>query len=193
MDDLHWQVFNAELLFRYIINLLSMFILVRWIYFRLYRRSDMMLTYFSFNTIIFFVAFMLNRVEMTTGAAFGLFAVFSILRYRTEGISIKDMTYLFLSIALGLLISIGQGTHLELIGIALIILGLTLVLESGLLFRRERSKQVQYDNIRFLHPEHHDALLADLKERTGLNISRFHIEDVDFLKDSCTIILFYVE
>jgi len=193
MDDLHWQVFNAELLFRYIINLLSMFILVRWIYFRLYRRSDMMLTYFSFNTIIFFVAFMLNRVEMTTGAAFGLFAVFSILRYRTEGISIKDMTYLFLSIALGLLISIGQGTHLELIGIALIILGLTLVLESGLLFRRERSKQVQYDNIRFLHPDHHDALLADLKERTGLNISRFHIEDVDFLKDSCTIILFYVE
>ncbi len=193
MDDLHWQVFNTELMFRYIINLLSMFILVRWIYFRLYRRSDMMLTYFSFNTIIFFVAFMLNRVEMTTGAAFGLFAVFSILRYRTEGISIKDMTYLFLSIALGLLISIGQGTHLELIGIALIILGLTLVLESGLLFRRERSKQVQYDNIRLLHPDHHDALLADLKERTGLNISRFHIEDVDFLKDSCTIILFYVE
>jgi len=119
-----------EILTPYLINLIAVTLLVRGLYYRTYKRSDLFLTFFGFNTIIFFVAIVLNQVDLSTGAAFGLFAVFSILRYRTEGLSAKDMTYLFLSIALGLLGATTQNINLKLLLNAVI---LTLVF-----FFRER-------------------------------------------------------
>src|SRR5690606_17998395 len=96
-------------LLRLSIDLVAVAILVRGIYYRSYGRSDFFLPFFALNLIIFLVSFVLNRVEISLGAAFGLFAVFSMLRYRTEGISTTDMTYLFTGIALGLLIAISDG------------------------------------------------------------------------------------
>ena len=101
MNILGFNVINSELLSRYVLNLMLAVFLIRGLYYTNYKRIDLFLTFFSFNNIIFFVSYMLNKVELSTGAAFGLFAVFSILRYRTEGISAKDMTYLFLNIAIG--------------------------------------------------------------------------------------------
>jgi Domain of unknown function (DUF4956) len=92
-DSLGQALLNRSFFVSVAIDLMCMFILTRGIYFRHYRRSDLFLTYFSFNLVIFLLAYSLNRVELTMGAAFGLFAVFSMLRYRTENISARDMTY----------------------------------------------------------------------------------------------------
>ena len=93
-------------LFRFLIDIISVFILVRFVYYKVYKRSDLFFTFFIFNIVIFLICFLLNKVELSMGAAFGLFAVFSMLRYRTEDISIKDMSYLFLVIAIGLIAAV---------------------------------------------------------------------------------------
>jgi hypothetical protein len=136
---------------------------------------------------------MLNKVEMTTGAAFGLFAVFSILRYRTDGISTKDMTYLFLSIAIGLLTSVSKGSLVEIAAIDFMILILTYLLENNFIVQRELTKVIQYDNINFIKPEQNNELIVNLKERTGLDIKRIVINDIDFIKESCAITVYYIE
>ena len=186
-------VVNQELICRYLLNLLFAFILTRLVYYRNYKRSDLFLTFFAFNSIIFFVSFMLNKVELSTGAAFGLFAVFSILRYRTEGISAKDMTYLFLNIAIGLLTAVSIGTFLDITLICIAILVITYLLEGRIFIRNELSKTIQYDDIRLVHEEHQMLLLEDLRKRTGLHITRFEIHHIDFLKDACSITIYYSE
>ena len=193
LDMLDFQVMNPQLLLRFLINLIFATLLIRGIYYTNYKRSDLFLTFFSFNSIIFFVAYMLNKVELSTGAAFGLFAVFSILRYRTEGISAKDMTYLFLSIAIGLLTAVSIGYYLEISLICLFIIVITFLLESNFLIHKESSKIIHYDDIKLMHESEANALLEDLKKRTGLNIKRFIINEIDFLKDCCTITIYFTE
>jgi len=130
---------------------------------------------------------------MSTGAAFGLFAVFSMLRYRTEGISAKDMTYLFLSIAIGLLTAVSQGTIIQIVLICLIILLLTFILEGNWLMKKEFTKSIYYDNISLLHENKKIELQQDLVNRTGLNIKRFTVDEIDFLKDAGKITIIYTE
>src|SRR5687767_13387779 len=146
---------------RLAIDLVCVTLLVRGVYYRHYRRSDLFLTLFSFNLVIFLITFLLNRVEMTLGAAFGLFAVFSMLRYRTEGISAKDMTYLFLVIALGLLMAVGQGGLAQLALIGATVLACTALLEGNLITRREHAQQVLYDNIRLVNAHTRQDLIGD--------------------------------
>ncbi len=193
MNILGFNVINSELLSRYVLNLLLAVFLIRGIYYTNYKRSDLFLTFFSFNNIIFFVSFMLNKVELSTGAAFGLFAVFSILRYRTEGISAKDMTYLFLNIAIGLLTAVSTGNILDISIIGIMILFITFILESNFFLKKESAKVIHYDDIKLIHENQKDLLLEDLKKRTGLEVKRFIINEIDFLKDCCTITIYYFE
>ena len=124
------------------------------------------------------------------GAAFGLFAVFSMLRYRTEDISMKNMTYLFLCIALGLINAVSKGDW-EPILICLIILLITFLLDSGIIFKKEYVKIIQYENIELILPENNSLLIEDLKKRTGLNIHRVEIGDINFLRDLTIIRVYY--
>lgn len=135
------------------VDLVSVFILVRFIYYPIYKNREFFFTFFIFNLIIFLITFLLNKVEMSMGAAFGLFAVFSMLRYRTEGISMKDMTYLFLAIAMGLITAVSKGSWDELSMLNLIILAFTYLLESSVLLKKEASKVIQYENIEMIKPE----------------------------------------
>ena len=183
--------FADELAIRFAIDLACAFVLIRFIYYRYYRRSDLFLTFFSFNLTIFLMSFMLNRVKMSIGAAFGLFAVFSMLRYRTEGLSAKDMTYLFLLIALGLLMGVGKGGPLTMALIGSAMLLLTLVLESGLITKRELSQEVLYENVRLVQPDSREALIEDLRTRTGLNVHRVDIREIDFVKDAAKLTVYY--
>lgn len=178
---------------RFLVNLISVFVLIRLVYYRNYRRTDLFLTYFGFNIIIFLITYLLNKVEMSMGAAFGLFAVFSMLRYRTENISAKDMTYLFLVIALGLITAISKGSWDDLLLMSVILISLTALLESGFIARKEHAKRIVYDNAGLVTPEKRAELLNDLSQRTGLNVHRVEIEEYDFLKDSATMTLFYHE
>ena len=173
------------------IDLLTTLIVIRGIYYRHYRRTDLFLTFFAFNVTIFLITYLLNKVEMTMGAAFGLFAVFSMLRYRTENISAKDMTYIFIVIALGLVMAISKGGWDELGLIGLIVVVLMALLESDWLIRREQTQEVLYDRIELIQPNRRAELLADLKERTGLDIIRIEIGHIDLLKDAARIIIFH--
>ncbi|MBW3628613.1 MAG: DUF4956 domain-containing protein [Gemmatimonadetes bacterium] len=127
----------AAMATRLAIDLACVIVLIRVIYYRTYRRTDLFLTFFSFNLVIFLIAFVLNSSEMSMGAAFGLFAVFSMLRYRTEGISATDMTYLFLGIALGLMLAVSSAGPVGLAMTGGIVLVSAWVLESGVLAKRE--------------------------------------------------------
>lgn len=181
----------AKFFIRMGIDLLSVLVLIRLIYYKNYRRADLFLTFFIFNIIIFLLTYMLNKVVMSMGAAFGLFAVFSMLRYRTEGISAKDMTYLFMVIAIGLISAVSKGGWDELSVLNGLILFVTWLLESGLIMRKEYSKVVMYERIELITPDKQEELLQDLRTRTGLAVHRVEIHEIDFLKDATRMTIFY--
>jgi hypothetical protein len=176
---------------RLAIDLVCVFVLIRGIYYRTYRRADLFLTFFSFNLVIFLIAFVLNSATLSLGAAFGLFAVFSMLRYRTEGISTTDMTYLFLGIALALIMAIGQASLGALAVVGAVVLLLTMVLEGGWLARREVRQVVHYDRIDLVNAHEREGLLLDLRARTGLNVHRVEVQEIDLLRDSALLLVYY--
>lgn len=174
------------------INLATVLILILLIYYPNNKKMDYIFTFVLFNIIIFLLTYVLNEVKISMGAAFGLFAVFSMLRYRTAGISMKDMTYLFIFIAIGLISAI-QLEYYELAILSGIIIVSTFILDGNVLIKRELSKSVQYENIEMIKPDNHAALIEDLKNRTGLKIHRIAINKIDFLKDTANIKIYYYE
>ena len=186
--------------FRILIDLASVFILVRFIYFPIYKHREFFFMFVIFNLIIFLVSFLLNKVELSMGAAFGLFAVFSMLRYRTENISIKDMTYLFLSIAIGLVSAVTKikgapdaYEYLFLGGVNGIILLVTYLLESKIFIKKESIKTIVYENIELIQSHRQEELLEDIRKRTGINVHRASVQQINFLKDSAQIKIYYYE
>jgi hypothetical protein len=184
---------SSKFFIRLAVDLISVFVLIRFIYYPSYKTREMFFSFFIFNLIIFLVMFMISKVEISVGAGFGLFAVFGIMRYRTEDVSTKDMTYLFLSIAMGMISAVSKGGWDELSLINGIILVVTLLLETNVLMKKELGKTISYENIEMIKPENHQKLLDDLKQRTGLDIHKFSITKVDFLRDMATIRIYYYD
>jgi hypothetical protein len=188
------EKFSLAFFTRLLIDLISMVILIRFIYLPVYNRRDHLFTFFMFNIAIFMITNLLSvKSGISTGAAFGMFAVFSLLRYRTEDISARDMTYLFMVIALGLMSSINKGNIVETGIINLIVVVGAFLLDGGLLFKTEFVKTIQYENIELIKPENFQLLLADLKNRTGLNVHKVSIGRIDFLRDTATLKIYYHE
>lgn len=182
---------NMAFLWNLLIDIATMLLIICIIYYPKNRQMESIFTFIMFNLVIFMLTFVLNKVKISMGAAFGLFAVFSMLRYRTEGISIKDMTYLFIFIALGLISSI----QLELYELGIIngtIFIFTYLLDGNLFFR-EHSKRIEYENIELIKPENFQLLLDDVKKRTGLNVHHIIIEEINFLKDTANIKIYYYD
>jgi hypothetical protein len=185
---------------RLLIDLATVYVLVRLIYFPIYRQREYFFMFVIFNLIIFLISFLLNKVELSMGAAFGLFAVFSMLRYRTESVSIKDMTYLFLCIAIGLITAVTKikdtTQYLELLflaGVNAAILLITYFLESNNFIKKEMSKVILYENIELIQSNRQPELLTDIKSRTGFNVHRISIQKINFLKDAALIKVYYYE
>ncbi len=184
--------FKADFFVRLAINLTSMLTLVRFIYYKVYARFDFFLTFFMFNLIIFIITFLLNsNTGFSIGAAFGLFAIFAMLRYRTEDISARDMTYLFMSITIGLICSINGGNVLELFAINAIIILAAFLIEGNVFMKPEFSKSLEYENIDLIKPDRESELIADLRFRTGLDIHKVDIRRIDFLRDTAIIKIYY--
>lgn len=186
---------------RFLIDIFSVVFLIRFIYFPIYKQRELFFTYLIFNLIIFFMCYFLNKVEMSMGAAFGLFAIFGMLRYRTtEDISIKDMTYLFLVIAMGLLSAVMkmkdisyQEEFVFIFGINALIIFITWLLEGNMFMKRELSKIVIFENIELIKAEKEAELLENLRHRTGLDIHRYSTIRIDFLRDVAQIKVYYYE
>lgn len=184
-----------ELLFKFGVNTLVLFILIRLIYYPIHRKKDYLFTYFLFNILIFFLCVLLNSVKLSIGFAFGLFAIFGVLRYRTEQISIKDMTYLFAVITIAVINSLASKkvSLSELLFTDGMILLVTYALEHLWLTRHEAMRQIMYERIELIKPGNRAALYADLQERLGVKVSRVEIGKIDLLRDTAQMRVFYYE
>ncbi len=182
-----------EFIIRFCIDIFSIFVLIRIVYFSKNRKSEFFFTFITFNILIFLIASILNKVDMNMGAAFGLFAVFSMLRYRTEGLSMKDMTYLFLVIGMGLITAVLVGEWWVILSLNLVLIGITYILESNIFIRKELSQAIQYENIELIHPSRRAELIADLEERTGFTINHVTISEINFLRDTAMVTVYYYE
>ena len=178
-----------NLIIRFGFNLSVAFIIIKLIYQRDHNNNDFVFTYFMFNSLIFFFASILGSMTVNLGFAFGLFAVFAILRYRTDPIPIKEMTYLFIVITVGVInaLSSSEVSYAELLFTNTALVVLTYFLETywqnNLLLRHT----VEYEIIENIKPENHEKLLLDLEDRTGLSIKHFEIGRVNFLRDTVQI------
>ena len=182
-----------NLVLRFAFNLLIATIIIRKIYYRDPSNNDFVFTYFMFNSLIFFFAYLLSNIDINMGFGFGMFAVFAILRYRTDPIPIKEMTYLFIVITIGVINALTNtdSSYVSLFFTNMILVILTYVLERYWQNNLLISRTVVYEKIENIQPVNHDALLTDLKNRTGVDIVRFEVRRTDFLKDTVNIRIFY--
>jgi hypothetical protein len=186
-------LFTEYLLIRLCINTATMVLLVRYIYYHIYNKRDFFFTFYLINFIVFLLAYMLNKSSAFVGmsAAFGLLAAFSLLRFRTESMSTKDMTYIFIVMTLGLINSSMDGQYFEIIGINLMILTAVYFVDGGRFMRNQKTKTLEYQGLENIHPEKQYLLIKDLKQRTGLNIQRISIEHIDLIKERIEIKIYY--
>lgn len=186
-------MFTLDFLLRYGILLIGSIVLLRLVYFRSSPNRESVFSFFLFANGVFFVTYLLHNVELSMGFAFGLFAVFAMLRYRTEPISIRDMTYLFVVIGIALMCSVAKLAYFELALLNIFIWILAAVGETKILAPSIVEKRITYDKIENIKPENYQTLLSDLRERTGLNIIKVEIGKIDYLSDSAQLIAFCSE
>jgi len=183
----------VSLVVRFSMNLLVILFIVIGLYAKNSRRKDFYFSFIAVSILIFLLCFLLANVKMEMGFALGLFAVFSIIRYRTDSIPIKEMTYLFVVIVVSVINALANKkiSYAELILTNLLIVGLLYILEKILHLRQEIMYTVLYEKIENVQAGKEEELLADLKLRTGKNIKRFQIERIDFLRDVAYINIFF--
>ena len=178
---------------RSLIDILAIIILVGFIYYPKYKNKDFIFTFVLFNIINFMICYLLGAAKIKIGFAFGLFAIFSIIRYRTIMVSIKDMGYFFVCVALGMLNSLASVTDgfVILISCNLIILILTYFLERLNFMNNENYKEIVYDNVQLIKPANREDLIKDLNERTGLDIHKVDVISINYLKDTVLLKAYY--
>ena len=183
----------SKLLFKFGINFIFLIIIVRIIYYRMKDDKDYVFTFIMFNILTFFICFLLRKVPMQMGFALGLFAVFGILRYRTEAIPIRQMTYLFIVIGISMINALSNKSIsiFELIFTNSFITLITYLIDRVWFQTIEESKNILYEKIDLIKPENQEDLIQDLKERTGLPIHAVKIVKIDFLRDTASITIFY--
>lgn len=186
-------LFNEYFLLRLLINTVSMVVLIRFIYFTTHQTRDLFFTYFLLNFIVFLLTFMLEKAKAfnSMGSAFGLLAAFSLLRFRTETITTRDMTYLFIIMAIGLVNSVMKGSYLEIVATNIMVVAVVFAVDSNVLMKNQKAKIVQYETLDNIRPEDNDKLIATLRQRTGLDIQKVSIEEIDFKKSTALIKIYY--
>jgi len=184
-----------ELLPGLLLNLAAAFVIIGFIYYPGRRsKREFVFTFFVFNIFIFFISGLLRDVQLTIGFGFGLLAVFSILRYRTVNLPVRDATFLFISISLPFINQLFSSTRItfqELVIINLFVVVAIFVLDRGWGVSYEEERQVLYEKIDLIRPENHELLLADLRERTGLQIKRVEVNEINFMRDVARITIYY--
>ena len=185
----------TELLLGFIVNLCVAIVIVRFIYYPLRHDKNDVFTFVAFNTVIFFVMTYLANAQLSVGVGFGLFAIFSVLRYRANAISTREMTYLFILIALPVMNSVlmEEREWANLAVTNLIVIVVLYVLEQGWGFRYEGYKVVKYDRVDLLKPEKHAVLLDDLRHRTGMPLTRFEVGRINLVEDTVNLYVYFDE
>lgn len=179
--------FQQDFLSNLLINISSILVLVIFCYYRFSENRAHSAAFILFGMGVFIITALLHKTDISMGFAFGLFAVFSMLRYRTESISVKEMTYLFLVIAISLLNAVSGLSYYELICIDFFIILLAYLLETNLFMLKLSERIIEYEIIDNIRPENLQRLKNDIQARTGWDVKRIDILHVDFLKDCARI------
>lgn len=189
-----WADWGAltELLIRFVLNTAVIALIVRIFYYPKSRRRDYFFTFILISISVFLLIFLMGGVKLKIGFALGLFAIFGIIRYRTESVPIREMTYLFLIIAVSAINGLATSiSYVELLATNLLFIISIWALESNRWVKHVASKLVLYDNISLITPEKENELIEDLKKRTGLDVLRVEVGAIDFSKDTAMVKIYY--
>ncbi|MBD5284610.1 MAG: DUF4956 domain-containing protein [Bacteroides sp.] len=201
------MIFNATgmtdlilLLLRFSFNLLITWVIIHFLYYRRSGRRDYYFTFSLISIAIFFMIFMLGSIKLKIGFALGLFAIFGIIRYRTESMPVREMTYLFVIIALSVINALAEPdllgnpyAALELVLPNVITVFMIWLYESNKWLTHYACKYIQYDKIDLVTPQKRDELIADLEQRTGIRPVKVEVGSIDFLRDSAIVKMYYEE
>ena len=183
----------VELIVRFTFNFIISLVLMRYLYFKSSKKEEYVFSFLLISSTIFLLIYLLSSVQLQIGLALGLFAIFGIIRYRTNPIPVKEMTYLFAVIGLAVINAISQ-THisiLELVLSNLLILLLVFVFEHFWINKQLKQKTIIFDKIELITPNKTQELKKDLEERTGLDIVKIELGDINFLNDTVSIVIYY--
>jgi len=183
-----------EFVLRFILNTTVIMILVRWLYYSKTRRKDYLFTYILISSIVFLLCFLLANVKLQIGFALGMFAIFGIIRYRTDALPIKEMTYLFLIIGVSVINALtnAETSLVDLLFSNFVIIFITFGLEKLWLVKPEFSKLIVYEKIDLIKEGKYDELVKDLQERTGIKkINKVEVGKINFLRDICDLTIYY--
>lgn len=182
-----------ELIIRFVIHAGILLFLIHFLYGKSGKRKDFYFSFFAIGLTIFLLCFLLESVKLELGFALGLFAIFGILRYRTDAIPIKEMTYLFVVIGMSVMNALTDTNagYTQMIFTNTMLVVTLWVLEKALIFRQERSLKILYEKIDNIHTNQEADLLEDIEHRTGIKVKRYEVENIDFLKDVANITIFY--
>ena len=182
----------SELLIRFMLNTFVIGLIVRVFYYPKSKRRDYFFTFLLIAISVFLLIFLMGGVKLKIGFALGLFAIFGIIRYRTESVPIREMTYLFLIIAVSAINGLATSiSYVELLATNLLFILSIWACESNHWVKHVASKLVMYDNINLITPEKEAELIEDLKKRTGLDILRVEVGAIDFSKDTAMVKIYY--
>ena len=182
----------SELVIRFLLNTAVIALIVRVFYYPKSKRRDYFVTFILISISVFLLIFLMGGVKLKVGFALGLFAIFGIIRYRTESVPIREMTYLFLIIAVSAINGLATSiSYVELLATNLLFIISIWAMESNRWVKHVASKLVMYDNINLITPDKEDELIADLKKRTGLHILRVEVGAIDFSKDTAMVKVYY--
>lgn len=178
-----------------VVNLIFSMIVVRGIYYPRRRAQDYVFTFMAFSVVVYLIMGLFTSVELSIGAGFGLFALFSVLRYRTDTVPIREMTYLFVIIALPIINSIlfSSGDYENLILSDLMVIAVLWILEKRWGFKYEQRKLVRFEKIDLVRADRREELVDELRERTGLMVTSVEVVEMDYLRDSADLIITYNE
>jgi hypothetical protein len=182
-----------QLIIRFLLNFVTVGVIIQFFYYPKSKRRDYYFTFTMIALSVFFLIFLLSSVKLKIGFALGIFAIFGIIRYRTESVPIREMTYLFTITAISVINALSvQISPLELIIANVIFILITWALESKKLWKKQLSyKRILYDKIDLITPDKYEDLLKDLSERTGLDVKKVEIEQIDFLRDAVIMKMYY--
>lgn len=181
------DVTAGEYIARFFLNSAVLLLLLRFVYYRVSRDRDSLFGFFLFGHGVFLITAMMQQVDVTMGFAFGLFAVLSMLRYRTEALPIRNMTYLFLVVVISLMFAVGTLPVLELLLINVALCLVIIFAELSVFAPRTTTRTVHYDNTDNIKLENRDKLMLDLEQRMGIKPVSVNVGQVDFLKDSVVL------
>ncbi|MDR1737729.1 MAG: DUF4956 domain-containing protein [Candidatus Symbiothrix sp.] len=195
IEDLN-GIFNIPhiwtLLLSFAINVLVCWFITQFFYYKKSHRKDYYFTFILFSVTIFLLLFMLQSISMNIGFALGLFAIFGMIRYRTETLQIRDMTYLFMIIGISAVNGLSTNVpFVSVIAANLLFIVFVLVLESSVFLQQSATKIVLYEKIALITPDRYDEMLADLQTRTGLTITKVEVGHIDFLRDVAFLKVYY--